>query len=184
MPVTDSAEPPVRRVSSRIAYRNPWLTVREDGIEYPDGTTSIYGIVEKPDFALVLPRGDGGFWLVNQFRYPVGRRMWEFPQGSWGEGSTGSQVALAHAELEEETGLRASAMHHLGRVVHAQGISATQFDVFVAEGLSQGTPRRESTEQDMVHRFVTDDELDAMLRSGEVNDAPSLAALSLFRLRG
>ena len=80
--MTDSAEPPVRRVSSRIAYRNPWLTVREDGIEYPDGTTSIYGIVEKPDFALVLPRGDGGFWLVNQFRYPVGRRMWEFPQGS------------------------------------------------------------------------------------------------------
>jgi hypothetical protein len=35
----------------------------------------------------------------------------------------------------------------------------------------------------MVHRFVTDDELDAMLRSGEVNDAPSLAALSLYRLR-
>ena len=57
-----SSEPaitPVRRVSSRIAYRNPWLTVREDDIEYPDGTTSIYGIVEKPDFALVLPRGDG-----------------------------------------------------------------------------------------------------------------------------
>jgi 8-oxo-dGTP pyrophosphatase MutT (NUDIX family) len=108
--------------------------------------------------------------------------MWEFPQGTWPQGLGGSAEDLARAELTEETGLTAASMQHLGRLVHAQGMSPTAFDVYLAEGLAEGTPRPESTEQDMEHRFVTDDELDDLLRTAEMCDAASLSALTLYRL--
>src|SRR3712207_9507838 len=73
----------VRMTGSREVYRNPWLRVREDAVERADGSAGVYSVVEKPHFALVLPYERDGFWLVEQFRYPVGRRAWEFPQGTW-----------------------------------------------------------------------------------------------------
>jgi 8-oxo-dGTP pyrophosphatase MutT (NUDIX family) len=82
------------------------MTVREDQVRWPDGSVGVYGVVEKPDFALVLPPHQNGFWMVEQYRYPVGRRAWEFPQGSWGHGNTGLSGDLARAELAEETGLQ------------------------------------------------------------------------------
>jgi len=166
----------MEQISSRVVYRNPWMTVREDEVRRADGSPGIYGVVEKPDFALVLPRFDGGFWMVEQFRYPVRRRAWEFPQGSWGTGADGDQSALARRELAEETGLRASSLTHLGHLYEAYG--------YLATGLEEGTPEREASEQDMVHRAVPDAELTGMIRAGLVVDAPSLAALTLWRLAG
>lgn len=172
----------MEQLTSRVVYENAWMTVREDTVRRPDGSTGIYGVVDKPDFALVLPRGDGGFWMVEQFRYPVGRRAWEFPQGSWGRGAAGDQLALAVAELAEETGLRASGMRHLGHLYEAYGFSTQGFDVFLGTGLTPGRPNRETSERDMIQRFVTDTELRRMISSGEVVDAPSLAALTLYHL--
>lgn len=173
----------MEQLTSRIVYQNPWMTVREDEIRRPDGSPGIYGVVEKPDFALVLPRWRDGFWLVEQYRYPVGRRAWEFPQGSWGRGAEGDQAALARQELAEETGLRAASLTHLGHLYEAYGFSTQGFDVYLAAGLSEGDPDREQSEQDMIHRAFTDAEITAMIRRGEIVDAPSLAALTLYRLQ-
>ncbi|MEV4414077.1 NUDIX hydrolase [Catellatospora sp. NPDC049609] len=173
----------MEQVSSRVVYRNPWMTVREDEIRRPDGSPGIYGVVEKPDFALVLPRWEEGFWLVEQYRYPVGRRAWEFPQGSWGSGKHGDRTDLARTELAEETGLRAGSMAHLGHLFEAYGFSNQGFDVYLATELKEGAHDREPTEQDMIHRAFTDAEIAAMIRSGQIVDAPSLAALTLYRLQ-
>jgi 8-oxo-dGTP pyrophosphatase MutT (NUDIX family) len=173
----------VEQVSSKVVYRNPWMVVREDEIRRPDGSRGIYGVVEKPDFALVLPRWQHGFWMVEQYRYPVGRRAWEFPQGSWGKAASGDQVALARQELAEETGLRANSFSHLGHLFEAYGFSTQGFDVFLAVGLAEGDPDREAGEQDMIHRAFTDAEIAAMIRAGQIVDAPSLAALTLYHLR-
>ena len=103
-------------LDSREVYRNAWMRVREDQVRRSDGSTGVFGVVDKPDFALVVPRDERGLWLVEQYRYPVRRRAWEFPQGSWGAGATGSAVELAAAELREETGLQADTLRHLGRL--------------------------------------------------------------------
>src|SRR5580698_4687975 len=96
----------IRTIASHEVFASPWIRVRNDEIEYPDGTRSSYAVVEKQDFALVLPYTDGGFWIVSQYRYPIGRRTWEFPQGAWPHGHSGPPEELAAAELAEETGLR------------------------------------------------------------------------------
>ena len=172
----------MRTTSSREAYRNPWIRVREDVVERADGSTGLYGVVEKPDFALVIPVERDGFWLVEQFRHPIGRRSWEFPQGTWGAGGSGSAEELARAELAEETGLRAAELRHLGHLDLAPGLSTQEFDVWLATELTAGPTAREVTESDMRHAFVSEAELRAMIRDGRFTDSPSLAAYALLLL--
>jgi len=173
----------VETLSSREVYRNAWMSVREDEVRWPDGTPGIYGVVDKPDFALVVPReDDGGLWLVEQYRYPIGRRAWEFPQGSWGAGGSGDAAELAAAELREETGLSASRLEHLGRLHASYGFCSQGFDVYLATGLRAGPLDREATEQDMQHRLVSPQEFLELVRTGQVVDAPTLAACSLVQL--
>jgi 8-oxo-dGTP pyrophosphatase MutT (NUDIX family) len=172
----------VRTTGSREVYRNPWIRVREDAVERADGSAGVYGVVEKADFALVLPYERDGFWLVEQYRYPVGRRAWEFPQGTWTAGSDGTPAELARAELAEETGLRAGSLHHLGHLDLAPGLSTQEFDVWLATDLTPGPTAREATEADMEQAFVTEAELRAMMRDGRFTDGPSLAAYGLLLL--
>jgi 8-oxo-dGTP pyrophosphatase MutT (NUDIX family) len=158
--------------------------VREDVIELPDGSTSVYGVVERPDFALILPAERAGFWLVEQFRHPIGRRSWEFPQGTWSHGRDGTPEELARAELAEETGLRADRLDHLGRLDLAPGLMTQRFDVWQASGLTPGPTAREASESDMRSAFVPEPELRNMIREGRFTDGPSLAAFSLLLLDG
>jgi 8-oxo-dGTP pyrophosphatase MutT (NUDIX family) len=178
----------MRTTGSREIYRNPWIRVREDTVERADGSTGVYSVVEKPHFALVLAAERGGFWLVEQFRHPVGRRAWEFPQGTWSSeapaaGGGGAPEELARAELAEETGLRAGRWEHLGHLDLAPGLSTQEFDVWLATDLTPGPPAREPTEADMVAAFVTEGELHAMVADGRFTDGPSLAAYALLLLR-
>ena len=163
-------------------YRNPWIRVREDAVERDDGSTGVYGVVEKPHFGLVIPAERNGFWLVEQFRHPLGRRAWEFPQGTWSAGDDGSAEDLARAELAEETGLRATDLRQLGHLDLAPGLSTQEFDVWLAAGLTPGPPAREVTEADMRSAFVPEPEFRAMVRDGRFTDGPSLAAYSLLLL--
>jgi 8-oxo-dGDP phosphatase len=172
----------IERLSSREVYRNQWLALREDQIAYADGSPGLYTVVEKRDFAVVIPFSGTGFWLVEQYRYALKRRAWEFPQGGWPAGNSGTREELAAAELREETGLRADRFVHLGRLDSAPGYATNGFDVWLATGLHEGEPRRESTESDMIHAHVSIDELTRMIEDGEFTDSHSVAALSLLYL--
>jgi 8-oxo-dGTP pyrophosphatase MutT (NUDIX family) len=172
----------VRTTGSREVYRNPWIRVREDAVEHADGSAGIYGVVEKPHFALVLPHERGGFWLVEEYRLPVGRRVPAFPQGTWPAGASGSAEELARAELAEETGLRAGFLRHLGHLDLAPGLSTQEFDVWLATDLTQGETAREATEADMTCTFLPEAELRARIRDGRFPDGPSIAGYGLLLL--
>jgi 8-oxo-dGTP pyrophosphatase MutT (NUDIX family) len=180
--------PPPDVVASRTVYTNPWLSVREDVLRRADGSTGIYGVVAKHDFALIIAEEvvgrDRGFHLVEQYRHPVESRSWEFPMGTWPPGapSTGA-LALAQAELREETGLTARTWRHLGRLHLAPGYSTQHFDAFHACDLVAGPHAREAGEADMVHAFVPERRFEAMIRDGHIVDGPTLAAYLLLRLQ-
>jgi len=172
----------IRRLGGREVYRTPWMAIREDEVEFPDGLRGTFSVVDKADFVTVLPYADGGFWLVQQYRYPVASREWEFPQGGWPAGHSGAAEELAALELREETGLSAARFTHLGRLFAAYGYCSQSFDVYLAEELTAGVAEREPTEADMICEWRSESQLRAMMRDGTFRDAHSLAAYSLYAL--
>ena len=170
----------ITQLSTREIYRNPWLRLREDEVRFANGSTGIYSVIERADFVVVLAEQDGGIWLVQQFRYPIGRREWEFPQGGWPEGRSGTPLELAVAELREETGLQAGEFTHLGRLLTGPGFCSQGCDVYLATDLTPGPTQHETTETDMVHEWRPLDRIREMIRTGELTDAHSIASLGLY----
>jgi 8-oxo-dGTP pyrophosphatase MutT (NUDIX family) len=172
----------IQRTASREVYRNSWMTLREDDIRRPDGSTGIYAVVDKPTYALVIPRDGDRFHLVEQFRYPLGLRRWEFPQGTAPEQQHVEAGELAARELREETGLRAASMTVLGQLDVAPGMSSQRGWVFLATDITEGEHEREHEEQDMHSEWFTRGEVERMIRDGVITDAQSIAAWALMML--
>ena len=182
-PVRETSGPAIEQLSTRVAYQTPYLRMREDQIRRPDGSGGIYSYVDKPDFALVIAAENGGFHLVEQYRYPVRERSWEFPQGTLpGMAAADDPEYLAREELRQETGITAREMRHLGHLYCASGMSSQGFDVFLATGLTPGTAELEVEEQDLVHRWFPRAEVEDMIRTGIITDDSSVAAYTLLLL--
>jgi 8-oxo-dGTP pyrophosphatase MutT (NUDIX family) len=173
----------IRTLSTRTVYENPWVSVREDAIEREDGSHGVHAVIDKHDGALVVPWDGERTTLVGQVKYPLGRFVWEFPQGATDDDASATPEHTARAELLEETGMRAGALTHLGRLAYASGILSQEFDAWLATGLEAGEARPEPTEVGLRTRAVTPAELDALVESGDLVDAASLAALHLLRIR-
>jgi 8-oxo-dGTP pyrophosphatase MutT (NUDIX family) len=170
---------PPRVTSTRVVYENRWMRLHEDRTERADGTPGLYAWIEKPPAAVIVPLDGDAVWMIEQHRHPVGERFWEFPQGAWEDDPAAAPEELARGELAEETGLRAGRLEHLGRLFFAYGMSDQSFDVWRASDLVPGEQALEATEADLrVERFGIA-AVEAMIGSGAVRDAASVAAWHL-----
>lgn len=172
----------IRTEASNIVYQNRWMTVREDRIVRADGSRGLYGVVEKPDFAVIAAYEAGTLHLVQQYRYPLGARVWELPQGSW-EGQDIDPLTLAKAELREETGLVAGTMIRVGHLKLASGYSNQGYELYFATDLARRSTELDPEELGLIARPFPLDQIDAMILSGEIQDATTVAALGLLRLK-
>jgi 8-oxo-dGTP pyrophosphatase MutT (NUDIX family) len=174
----------IRMLASGVVYEDNWMRLRRDEIQRRDGSLGTYAFVEKSDFALVIPAENDGFHLVEEFRYPVGRRTWSFPQGGFPKGKSGDPTELARLELAQETGLRAQVLARLGSLHVAHGITSQVGHFFLATGLEPGAPERESEEQDMRQAWVPRARFEEMISQGVITDDSTVAAYALLLLNG
>lgn len=173
----------MERLSTRVVYQNRWMTVREDQIRRPDGTDGIYGVIDKPAFSIIAPYERGGLWLVEQYRYTLGGRFWEFPQGTFPDRREGAPEDVARAELAEECGLAAAAMTYLGRLFNAPGMSSQACHAFAATQLSEVSAHRDPEESDLRAAWFSRSEVETMILDGRIVDASTIATYTLAHLR-
>jgi ADP-ribose pyrophosphatase len=175
----------IATLGSKEVYRNRWMTVREDTVRRPDGSQGIYGVVEKPDFAVIVPvEPNGDIHLVEQYRYPVGARFWEVPQGSWEDSPGADPAEVARGELREETGLLAGRMTYAGHLFQGYGYATQGYHIFLAQDLVPAGAQLEQEEQDLIAGSFATAEVMRMVQDGRIKDATTIAALGLLRMKG
>lgn len=132
--------------------------------------------------ALVIPADGDRLHLVEQYRYPVAGRRWEFPSGTADESLDADAAGLAARELREETGLSAARLTPLGALEIMPSTFSQQCMVFLATELTEGAPERDLEEQDMRSAWLSRDDVEGMIRDGTMTDAKSTAACALLLL--
>jgi ADP-ribose pyrophosphatase len=174
----------VTKVSSKLIYGNQWLRLREDVVRRDDGSQGIYSVVEREDFAVVIPFQAGRITLVNQYRYPVGQRLWEAPMGCFEPTRHKDMLDVAASELREETGLIAESLLLAGEVLQGPGYCNQRGHLYFATGLSQGPTDHDHGEMDMFAQDFAVAEVEAMILDNILRCAISVAAFGILRLRG
>jgi ADP-ribose pyrophosphatase len=170
-------------LTTRVVYENRWMRVREDRTRRRDGKEGIYGVVDKVDFCVIAAIDRGALYLVEQFRYPVGERFWELPQGSWEDRPQVDHREVARAELKEETGLSAGSLQYVAHLFLAYGFCTQGYHVYLASELEVGEPTLEDDEQGLISRAFPLSEVEAMVCDGRIKDATTVAVLGLLKLK-
>lgn len=168
--------------ATREVYANRWLRLREDEVVRPDGGSGIYGVVEVANpavFVVAMTEADEVV-LVHLYRYTTARWSTEVPAGSTdGE----HPLVAARRELAEETGLTADEWVEVGTMSSLNGICDAPEHVFLARGLhpvsadAAATAATQAEEGIAGVRRVPFGEVLAMVGSGEITDAETMAAM-------
>ncbi|WP_028535009.1 NUDIX domain-containing protein [Paludibacterium yongneupense] len=178
------SQPEIETLSSRIVYENRWMKVREDRIRRRSGAIGLYGVVEKPDFVAIAALHEGGLMMVEQYRYPVGARSLELPQGSWEDQADVDHAVLAAAELREETGFAAASLVYAGHLHLGCAFSNQRYHIYLASGLTHVGSDPDPEEEGLEAKCIGLDQVEAMITAGEITDATTVAVLGLLRLKG
>lgn len=169
-----------RTLSTREVYRNPWLDVREDTVELPDGRHIVYGVVRTGVCAGVLPFMDlNTVVLLRQYRHVAGQVTWEMPTGGMKSGE--SLEDGAQRELMEEIGFRAGILVPVTTFHSSKSILDETAHLYLGADLQPATLPADHTESFEIHS-VPFEEAVVRVESGEIVDAMTIVTV-LFAAR-
>ena len=167
-----------RTVSVEKIYEGKVLKLNIETVELPDGNYSKKEILKHPGGVAILAyTSEDTILLVEQFRKPIERVLFEIPAGKI-EANEALEVC-AMRELEEETGFKAKKMKYLGKIVTAPGYCDEYIHFYKAEELYKGTIGGDEDEFIQVHQLKID-RIKELIKSGEIIDGKTIAALMLL----
>ena len=166
----------------RDVYRGRIIHLTVEDVTLPNGHQMPLEIVRHPGAAAVAALHSGGsVTLLRQYRHAVGGWLWEVPAGKLDHGE--EPETCAGRELREEAGLVAGHLEHLGSIVTCPGFCDEVIHLYVATDLTPAPPELGADEIiDAVQAVPLQRAFD-MMRSGEIRDAKTIAALMHVGLR-
>lgn len=164
-------------ISSRKVFQGKVIEVRVDTVRLPNGRMSTREIVEHRGAVCLVPiDAQGNVLMVRQYRKAVDATLLEVPAGTLERGE--EVLACAQRELQEETGFAAGRLEPLATFYTTPGFSNEVIYAFLATDLRPGALAPEEDEGISVEP-VPLGRVHQMIRSGDIKDAKSIAALLL-----
>jgi ADP-ribose pyrophosphatase len=171
---------PYKVLSTRKAYENPWLSVREDRVIRPGGKEGYFGIIEMKagSSVLALTRANE-VYLVKEYKYGIERDSIELMSGALEENET--PLEAAKRELKEELGLEADEWIDLGVVDPFTTAVRSPNYMFLAMGVHEGEHSRDEGEVLEIITTPLSNAIDMVMRSEITHSASCVLILKADR---
>ncbi len=168
-------------LDSSVPYSGAILALRLDQVAMPNGRQAEREVIEHHGAVGILAVDDQDrVVMIEQYRHPVGRRLWELPAGLLDEPGE-RPVLAAQRELAEETGLAARTWSVLVDVLASPGFTDEAVRIFLAQGLTEvDRPEAHDEEADIELSYVPMDEAVRRALSGEIVNASAVAGVLAF----
>ncbi|MBV8155765.1 MAG: NUDIX hydrolase [Candidatus Eremiobacteraeota bacterium] len=164
------------RRSSKYLVESPFMRLRADEIELPDGTiVPEYFIRESAGFVIAFAvTPEDRIVAVRQYRYGSDDIHLELPAGMVDDGE--DPLACVKRELSEETGYESAAWEFVGAYYAEPVRSAAKAHVFFAAGARRTRePKLDPTEALEVEQIAVAD-FREMLKDGRIDHGHTLTA--------
>ncbi len=169
--------------ASVLQYRGGFLGVETVAYSGPDGQVHQRDVVHHPGAVVIVPylAETGSILLIEQYRVATNMEMLELPAGKRDvEGEDPHDCAVR--ELEEELGLRATSMVHLGSFFNSPGFCDELTHVYLARGLSRGSWNPQGAEEALAkRRSVALMNLERLMAAGKIIDAKTIVGMYATR---
>lgn len=166
-------------LKSEYLFRRPWLTVRRDCVELPDGRQNPeFYVLEYPDWVNVIAiTEDGKFVMERQYRHGLGKTCFEIPAGVIEEGE--DPLDAAKRELMEETGYGEGKWR---KIMTVSGNSSTTDNLshcYVAEGVRKISGQHLDSTEDLEIVLLDTAQVKGLMVNDQIKQA--LMAAPLWR---
>lgn len=168
-----------KKISSKILFKHPRITLIEDLFELPNGEKGhyIYYTVKGSGVTIICKDGDK-ILLQKEYSYPPNEELFQFPGGHV---PSDEKIEVgANRELMEEYGHRAEKLELLGKYLLDNRRSKEYMFVFLASNLVEDNRKEDNTEV-FEHTWLYEHEVDEMIKAGEIKTPHSLASWSLYK---
>ncbi|EPZ48918.1 NUDIX hydrolase [Alicyclobacillus acidoterrestris] len=164
-----------RTIHEEHLFTGRMIGLKKLTVELPNGRQSTREVVVHPGAVAILaePVPDEVI-LVRQYRKACETSLWEIPAGKLEPGE--EPMAAARRELSEETGYTAGRLEKIYQFYTSPGFANEKLYVFYANELATGEVHLDEDEFVETRQF-TRDEVTAMMKRGEIEDAKTLVAL-------
>ncbi|NLH59314.1 MAG: NUDIX hydrolase [Clostridiales bacterium] len=126
----------VKTINSEKVYSGGIIDVYKDRIVLENGVETSRDVVRHRQAAAVVAVNDRDeLVMVEQFRYPIGKKQRELPAGLLDHGE--SPIEAAKRELLEETGYCAQSWTKLISLYMSPGVHDEQIHIFLAQDLNR-----------------------------------------------
>jgi len=166
---------------SRSVYRGKVVSLRIEELEFASRRAVVEVVEHRGAVVIAAQPTRDSIVLVEQYRYPIGKRQWEAPAGSIDPDE--GPDACAVRELREETGYTAKRIRRLWSAYSAPGFCTELLHFYAAEDLTPGEREPDTGEEDMVVKTFALDEAWAMVERDELPDAKTQIAIAWARTR-
>ncbi len=166
-----------KTLKTETVYEGKAFDVRREQLLLPDGKTTWFDIVIHPGAVTLIPIDTlGRILFVRQYRHAVGKELLELPAGTLNAGEEPAACALR--EVREETGMSAGKLEKVGEFYLVPGYSTEYMHLYLASDL-QVDPLPGDEDEFITVEAIPLDALPDLISQGVLQDAKSLAALSL-----
>lgn len=166
-----------KTLKSETVYEGKAFDVRREQLLLPDGKKTQFDLVVHPGAVTLIPiDAQGRVLFIRQYRHAVGKELLELPAGTLEAGE--EPEACASREVREETGMSAGKLTKVGEFYLVPGYSTEYMYIYLASNL-QPDPLPGDDDEFITVEAFTLDKLPDLIRQGVLQDAKSLAALTL-----
>ena len=169
-------------------YKGRIVTLKVETVRRADGQERKREVVAHPGaVVMVAVNAEGKIYLVRQYRQAAEKRLLELPAGTLEEGE--APIVTAGRELQEEIGFKAGKIVPLtggrGGFYSAPGYATEYLSLFLATDLTEDRLQGDEDESagQMAAETVTLDAALDLIKTGEIEDAKSIAGILLYNLR-
>jgi len=169
---------PWKITASEYLVRSPYINVRRDTCELPDGSTvPDYHVVEEADYGLVFALTDAGeVPLVKQYKHGIGQIMLELPAGFF-DPEDADPAAGAMREFREETGYDATWYEYVGSHVRHPSRNSNRGHLVVATGATPTAEQSLDASEAIDVILLPVDEVFQQIYTGQINAVGSVASI-------
>ena len=170
---------PWRVLDSRDVYAaEPWLKVRVETLELPDGRRVEFHQVDQQDFVIIFAETDEGLALMlRQYKHGARRVSLTFPAGAMNPGE--DPLETAKRELLEETGYVSADWVSFGGYAMQGNQRGCVAHLFQAKGCRKVAEADSGDLEEMRLELLTRDQLLAAAGNGEFAILSQLSMLTL-----